>query len=729
MLFSVQISSLFHVSQCFIVLFLIHAILVTVKDVSASNNTEVAEFISQNPGFGLDTTWFAPRKQNIEFFRDINGDLRVTSTGKHSYFMLMHLPIFLPSGNFNLHIAQSIKNTKETIDNTRFVVSLVKMESNNEGIFSTVFSKKYLAQNTINDIFTATIMDIDSGYYTFSLECSSLAKDSALLISDVYLTPVGSRPQERAVQISPVGISPVHSPGELVHIGAQVKIAKQGSYSLQYEILDSEGGKVCGGDLGTYSSPGLHSAEAPFHALHADHYLVRYTLSGSTRLVIEKAFSILPQGDVPWLGLHTNGPPESPETLALGRRLGFTLYRDHDFGAYTRWSRLAPKQGYFDWSNDIAIRSIVCEHGYRYLGVLFQTPEWAANHAMSRPDHPIRVPYLEHWRQYVHEALKHYSVNQDLILEWEIWNEGKGVLGSRLNDPSLYIALVEIAADEVTKLKKENPNAELDLVLFAGINVSRIWKDVYPRFPEIAVVSSHNKASRYADTGLPKERRNGIWTPKRDDWMQKAKAVLDSQGRQVDHWETEFGLVNEVRSRYVNTYDIFAEAVGPIPLADRSRNRKIQQDPYLKDVLHYREAAGVFVRQLLTLKKSGISRVYLYHLNRRRFVDVSNVEALLEYDGTLMPHTHALLYSIQMLSTADYAGGTRTPKYVTERFTDSKHFYEFCWSESPETVAITVPETARVVSIFGRPLIPVNGIVQVDELPVIIITTIEKGSA
>ncbi len=82
------------------------------------------------------------------------------------------------------------------------------------------------------------------------------------------------------------------------------------------------------------------------------------------------------------MGLHAYPTNRNKKHLVLGRKLGFSHYRDLDMGAFTNWRRIQPgnpkkfnpeKQPPFNWYGDDDIRYLVKELGYSYLAVLALT--------------------------------------------------------------------------------------------------------------------------------------------------------------------------------------------------------------------------------------------------------------------------------------------------------------------------------------------------------------------
>jgi len=129
--------------------------------------------------------------------------------------------------------------------------------------------------------------------------------------------------------------------------------------------------------------------------------------------------------------------------------------------------------------------------------------------------------------------VQHYTVDMELINNWEIWNEGKGISGKRLNDPTIYIELMKIAIEEINRLKAKKSNGPVNIVAFSGFHHQKYWEKVFQQAPGFNVVSSHIKAMGYQDTYYPARRNDRDQRKKycRDGWLQTAKEIVQKEGK------------------------------------------------------------------------------------------------------------------------------------------------------------------------------------------------------
>lgn len=158
--------------------------------------------------------------------------------------------------------------------------------------------------------------------------------------------------------------------------------------------------------------------------------------------------------------------------LAVAAKLGYKWCRIHDASGITKWGRVEPKQGEWDWHDEDI--QLARKHGLRVLGMLDSAPPWESGDTRDGYFSIYGAPKnMDNWRNYVREAVTRYK---GVVDDWEVWNEPWDAFRFfKGGSPDLYAQLLEAAYEEA---KAANPDCTI-----VGI-------DTYPTFWEPAVLST-----------------------------------------------------------------------------------------------------------------------------------------------------------------------------------------------------------------------------------------------
>jgi hypothetical protein len=694
-------------------------------------------YIPLDISIGFGTTWFSPKMINVST-KIVNrpdylttGALRATFNKSSNLLWIDHVPVFLASGDL---IASFKARTSDT--NQKLAVKLIRMKCDKKGNFSKFYSNELILKGRKEENYSIKFNEISRGLYILRIELLSLKESSYLDLYDFHLYPSGTKPIMRLVQLAPKIDDVVFSLNDHVNFGAEIHLQKTAVLKVDFEINLINGDVVEKGSLGKFNGPGHFQPKKVFLPKDYGLYLVTYNLSGSWKQVIQRAFSVLPEGDSSFMGLHAYPTSRGRHHLILGRKLGFKHYRDHDMGRFTRWSHIQPGDPSrfspenpppFRWKGDNDIKYIVEDLGYNYLGVLYDTPSWAKDHNRALPKKIKFPPVKSAWQNYVRSIVRHYSGDLGLIREWEIWNEGKGILGKKNNDSTIYIELMRLAIEEINRIQNENTDLDLKKVGLVGIINKEIWKEVLRNVQDFEVASVHWKASAFRDTYNPPRRkdreRRKKWS--RTGWLNTVKTLIQENGTKQQLWDSEGGMLNQVYPIYNYYQTANIENVG-FPVADRSAHGLYSQYGKTKygPILPL-EAASVMVKQTIGHKSAGISRCYMYYFSNRDFVSQRYAEQMLEYDGTLMPYTHAFVYCSKLLENLNYD----TRKFVTgtsivrERFiSDNGKIIDVMWNEAATLDEVVIPDNFIVRDMMGQRITNIkNNNLIIGENPVFLI--------
>jgi len=172
-------------------------------------------------------------------------------------------------------------------------------------------------------------------------------------------------------------------------------------------------------------------------------------------------------------------------------------------------------------------------------------------------------------------------------------------------------------------------------------------------------------------------------------------------------WDTESGMLNQVHP----VYDVQGDkAIVSMPIADRSAHE--WYDPNNKKnyaPLSPLESAAVMVKQIIAHKSCGIDRCYMYYFSNRNFVSASYAEQMLEYDGTLMPYTHAYVYCAKLLDNMTYKSRffIADTNIVRERFVNDRgRVIDVFWNEGKGLTPLKVDKGVKIYSMMGKELFP-----------------------
>ena len=685
-------------------------------------------------GIGFESSWFNSKSFEADISSTTAADgeihLRIIHKKKTSFQWVDHVPMFIKRGTYT--ISFQVSSNKRPINHS-MCIELIRMKCDKKGKFSDTVSKKVATKNLKQNTCSINFGVNSDDFYIIRIKSQKALENFHLDIFNFKIYPFGSMPQKRIVQVAPHIEKVVYNLGEEVEIGASLHLSQACNCTLSCEIASIDGTKIKQVHLGSFTEPGVHKPSVKFVPKDYDFYIASYYLEGTENRFIQKSFSVLPGGDCSFMGLHAYSPKRNKKHLQLGRRLGFLHYRDHDMGRYTRWTEVQPcKKGTncglenpppFCWDHDDSVKSIVKNLGYNYLGVLYDTPHWAKDNLRSIPSQSRYMPVIKPWRAYVRSTMQHYA---GLIHDWEIWNEGKGVSGKRLNDPSMYIELLKASLEEANTVAEKNPDIKLNIVAFAGFNHKSYWQKTFGSVSGFNVVSSHIKAKTYQDTYYPVTRSDRQQNKKfsRDGWLKTAQKIVKTHGNNQELWDTEGGMLNQVTPVYsfFNLTGKNAKTKIGIPIADRTAHSWYKKDdPKSFSPISPMVSSAIMAKQTIAHKSSGISRLYMYYFSNRNFVSNFYAEQMLEYDSTLMPYTHAFIFCSKFLDNTKYVNRSFLPKtnLVKETFLlPNDKVVEVLWNEGLNKEAIKREKGKSYFTMMGRRILA--DVILINEYPVYI---------
>jgi hypothetical protein len=676
-------------------------------------------FLDFSPGFT--TTWFLSKKKDLAVDRGVQNDpsilgaLQLASRKKGATFQLDHIPITLAGGEYTLTLT-----TRSKGGDNKVASELIRMRSDSAGRFGKRHTKKVNLGDQQSVTQSIRFSGIVPGDYILRFNGYLAGQGASISFSGFGFNGAGLAAKPPAIQVAPAISDVLFFPGQQVEIGTKLFMAQESPCTVTVRITDEQGNDIADRMLGSFNRPGVHDVAFTFVPERFGFYLVHFQLvteSGGKldRYILQKSFSVIPERESPFMGLHCNGPDHNREELILGRKAGFMHYRDHDFGAFTRWSVVQPERKEHDisptsftWHHDRDIAFISEVLGYNYLGVLFQPPDWARDESLSRNDHPVHVPRMDAWRRYVREVIKRYSVEKQLIKEWEVWNEGKGVTGKKLKDHSIYLELLQSGLDEIATLTTgKETGKSLRIVAFGGIDRENIWRKVLAETKGFATASIHWKASRYRDTYFPAQRQGRVRDKRfmRDGWPTRSRQVLQEDGTAVmELWDTEGGLLNQNRPIYTFSSP---DRTQYMPIANRQADKRYNPDtPWNYGPVDPLEGAAIMAKQVVAHLAAGVKRLYIYSFLPRDFVSAGYAPHMLEYDGTLKPYGHAFIIAAKFLNDLRYVDrDSRGDGLVCEEFADAENrITAACWNERDGKVEISLPENKEAYTMMGMPI-------------------------
>ena len=616
---------------------------------TSCNSRNIKSPIPYDLGTGWNLTWFKSKSNGVNIsitHNKIKQKLELQSN-KNSYVWIDHVPIYLNRGFYEINFKS------DNLECNNAYIELIKMKSNKEGKFDNKITSKF---------------EYKDGQYNSKF---NILKDYKYIIR-IKLEKINSNISQihdlnfikneilydNVFEFYPYINDVVFDVKDDITLGLRVFPSKKIlNHRYKFSVKNINGKEVCRGEFKPASNTLFYEKEIKFNLKDYGYYIVTYIINkfeSDEEICIQKSFSVLPLEDCEFMGLHAYPVSRSKEYLILGRKLGFVHYRDHDMGKFTRWNIVqngnsgtySPENPpTFNWKNHTDVDYIVNKLGYNYLGVLFDTPKWAIDSLSDIKNQKSKIPVLKSWRNYVHSVVKYYSFDNDLIKEWEIWNEGKGIAGENLDRSDVYKKLSSIAFEELLKLNNKYQKFDVDFVGMAGFHASWFWKDILINCP-YEVVSSHVRGEKFKDSYYNIDGR-----PFRDAWLQQADKIIKKFPTVRKHYDTETGIWSQIYPVYEYIF----------PLSENENNKSVLSDRtahYYYDINNYQnrlpllplEAAGIFVRQIIAHKSNNISRCYMYYLTNRDFVSDLYTEQMLEYDGTLMPYTHAFVFVSKILN-------------------------------------------------------------------------------
>lgn len=406
-------------------------------------------------------------------------------------------------------------------------------------------------------------------------------------------------------------------------------------------------------------------------------------MEGETFVAVAPEMPNVPLSD--WiLGGHMNTHEESLRAAFI---CGVRWDRCHDMWKATKWSYVERTPGDFTFDDEaIDLRRKL---GIGILGNFADIPpdiqkELACRTTRTAPL-VILEPHLERWRRYVRETASHW---RGVITAWEIMNEPQHYrIRPQDGDKHRgrwYKRLSEIVVEETARAA---PGATV--VGLGGVNF--MYRDLWSELGQAKamaifdVVSVHSYGTgTYACNRSPRPYMDAV---------EQVRELAREAGRNPVVWDTESGFgVRGATRKY--------------RLANKAA-------PY--------ESAGSFVKMLVARRAAGVGKWFMFNMSNQSHAGNRGLPFYFVFNDTVSPPAVSLAVAVSLLQTAQFEqleeGDDGTIRVV---FRQPEGWLQVLWNVD-RSVTIDLPETARALSLWGRPITPDNKRLKVTTQPVYVL--------
>ena len=392
--------------------------------------------------------------------------------------------------------------------------------------------------------------------------------------------------------------------------------------------------------------------------------------------------------DVPvseWiLGGHMNTHEESLRAAYL---CGVRWDRCHDMWKATKWSYVERRPGEFTFDDEaIDLRRRL---GFGILGNFADIPPDIQRELGCRTTRTaplvILEPHLARWRRYVRETAAHW---RGKITAWEIMNEPQHYR-VRPQDGDKhrgrwYKRLSEIVIEETGTAA---PDATV--VGLGGVNF--IYRDLWAELGQAKtmgifdVLSVHSYGTgTYACNRSPRPYMDAV---------ERVRELAREAGRNPVVWDTESGFgVRGATRKY--------------RLANKAA-------PY--------ESAGSFVKMLVARRAAGVGKWFMFNMSNQSHAGNRGLPFYFVFNNTVSPPAVGLAVAVSLLQTAQFERlDEEDDGTVRAVFRRPEGWLWVAWNID-RAVSVTLPEKARALSLWGRPITPDGRRIEVRAEPVYVL--------